>query len=290
MDQQSTESLPAEQSKPNAHCNLGQCMTTKSSPVNTLNSQSRQRRIALSTALLATSLTFILGVLFPSTVLADRFDSASYTIQFGNFNMTSGEKSSANYRVTDTVGQTGTGPYGAYGTSSYFVGGGFQYIYPLRDFEFSLSSVTINLGFLAAGTHSSLSHTITVTTRGASGYKIYAYADHRLRHSDGTSVIPHTTCDAGGCTTSSATTWTNQNISGFGYNMTGQDIPADFASAGYFRPFADKSLAQPMQVVMSSTDLAIDKQSTITYKAGVPGSQAAGTYSTVVNFVAVPAY
>lgn len=236
------------------------------------------------------------GILFLSTALqpqltqADRFDSANYTIQFGNFNITSGEKSSANYNVTDTVGQTGAGPYGGMGTNSYFIGGGFQYIYPLRDFEFSLSSLEIDLETLLPGAPVSKNHTMTVTTRGAGGYKVYAIADHSLRHSDGSTTIPATTCDAGTCTITTAQLWTNDNIPGFGYNMTGQDIPTDFSTAAYFRPFADASLSQAMQVVMSSANLAIDHVATVTYKAGVSGSQAAGRYSTTVKYVAVPAY
>lgn len=67
-------------------------MTSKSAFIKILNSRSRRRRIVLSTAFLAISLTMILGAVFPSTVLADRFDSASYSIQFGNFNITSVEQ------------------------------------------------------------------------------------------------------------------------------------------------------------------------------------------------------
>lgn len=230
------------------------------------------------------------ALLVPNEILADRFDSASYTIQFGNFNITSGEKSSASYNVTDTVGQTGAGIYGGFGTSGYTIGGGFQYIYPLRDFEFSLSSLSIDLGTLLPGAHSSQSHTMTVTTRGATGYKVYAIADHGLRHSDGSTIIPHTTCDAGTCTISNATVWTNQNVPGFGYNMTGQDIPADFVSSSYFRPFPDATLAQAMQVVMSSSDVVHDHQATVNYKAGAAGSQAAGTYTTAIKYIAVPSY
>jgi hypothetical protein len=226
----------------------------------------------------------------PGVTYADRFDSANYTIQFGNFNITSGEKSSVNYNVTDTVGQTGAGPYGSMGTSSYVIGGGFQYIYPLRDFEFSLSSLAIDLETLLPGAPSTKNHTMTVTTRGAGGYKVYALADHSLRHSDGTTTIPATTCDAGTCTISTAQLWTNVNIPGFGFNMSGTDIPADFSTTSFFRPFADKSLAQTMQIVMSSANLAIDHVATVTYKAGVSGSQAAGSYTTTVNYIAVPAY
>ncbi len=264
-------------------------------PCRMLKSPFRHHFLLRRTAILGATIGITLGCVLAMSAsapvaLAERFDSASYTIQFGNFNITSGEKSSATYTVTDTVGQTGAGPYGAIGSGSYFVGGGFQYIYPLRDFEFSLSSLSIDLGTLIPGVHANGSHTMTVTTRGASGYTVYAYADHGLRHQDGVTIIPHTTCDAGTCTTSTAALWSNQAIPGFGYNMTGQDIPTDFTTSSYFRPFADESLAQPMQVVMSSPDLALDNVATITYKAGIPGSQAAGSYSTVVNFVAVPAY
>lgn len=236
------------------------------------------------------SSVFINIAVSPGLTIADRFDSANYTIQFGNFNITSGEKSSVNYNVTDTVGQTGAGPYGGLGTSSYVIGGGFQYIYPLRDFEFSLSSLAIDMGTLLPGAPSTKNHTMTVTTRGAGGYVVYALADHSLRHSDGTTTIPATTCDAGTCTISTAQLWTNANIPGFGFNMTGQDIPADFSTSSYFRPFADKSLSQAMQSVMTSANLAIDHVATVTYKAGVSGSQAAGSYTTTVNYIAVPAY
>lgn len=243
-------------------------------------------QLCTTVAVLATTACLLL----PSLARAERFESDSYIIQFGNFNITSGEKTSTTYRVTDTVGQIAPGPYGAPGVSGWFVGGGFQYIYPLRDFEFSLSSLAINLGTLTPGAHSSQAHTMTVTTRGAGGYKVYAYAAHSLRHSNGTTVIPHTTCDAGTCTTSTAQPWTNQNIAGFGYNVSGQDVPVDFTDATYFRPFADQSQAQPMQVVMSSTELALDHQATVTYQAGIEGAQAAGNYSTTVHYVAVPAY
>ncbi len=248
------------------------------------------RLFQLAAALAAAGIVGVWQAWQPAICLADRFDSASYSIQFGNFNITAGEKESASYSVTDTVGQTGAGPYGSIGSGNYFVGGGFQYIYPLRDFEFSISSVTIDLGTLLTGSHSSRSHSLTVTTRGAGGYTVYARADHGLRRTGGSYIIPHTTCDAGDCTISHATAWTNQNVAGFGYTMTGQDIPTDFINATYFRPFADKSVSQAKQVVMGSTALALGHTATITYKAGISGTAEAGTYGTVVEFVAVPAY
>jgi hypothetical protein len=221
--------------------------------------------------------------------LAERLESDSYVIQFGNFNMTAGEKSSASYNVTDTVGQTGAGPYGEYGVSNYFIGGGFQYIYQIDEFYFQISKIFIDLGQLSSTVHNSDSHTLTVSTRNA-GYTVYAYEEHPLQHSSGLYTIPDTTCDSGTCDETTAALWQTQTIPGFGFNMTGQGVPLDFVNANYYRQFADNSNAEPMQVVMSSPNVAFKEQSTVTYKAGISGSQASGRYETAVVFVAVPSY
>ncbi len=249
-------------------------------------------RITRQTPLLLTvfGAGVLLSTLYARSVLAELMESSSYQIQFGNFNMTSGEKSSASYTVTDTVGQTGAGPYGQYGSSGYFLGSGFQYIYQVSIFEFQLSKTAIDLGMLEIGVHNTDSHTLTISTSSNNGYTIYAYEDHPLKLKGGSDTIPDTTCDAGTCLTSAAGIWTNQAIHGFGYNMTGDDIPADFTNSSYFRPFADRSLSQPMQVVMSSPIRVTNRVSTITYKAGVQASDTAGNYSTGVAFVAVPNY
>lgn len=245
-----------------------------------------------------TTITLLLSVSFSGFVpinslqkaLAESMSSDNFLIQFANFNVTSGEKSSTSYNVTDTVGQTGSGPYGQYGSSDYFVGGGFQYIYQINRFSFTLSKVAINLGELTQGVHNTDSHTITINTKGAGGYSVYAYEAHRLRHSNGTSNIPDTTCNAGTCTHTTAGVWNNQNIAGFGYNMSGNDIPAAFVDSTYFKSFADNEAAEAMQVVMSSANVAESRQSTMTYKAGISASQDSGSYETNIVFVAVPGY
>jgi hypothetical protein len=222
--------------------------------------------------------------------LAERLESDSYVIQFGNFNMTAGEKSSTNYNVTDTVGQTGAGPFGSYGGSSYFVGSGFQYIYQIDDFSFQISQVAVDLGTLTPNTHNTASHNLTITTRGAGGYNVYAYELHPLRHSNGSATIPDTTCNAGTCTQTTAGVWTTLTVTGFGYNMSGHDVPAAFVDSTYYKQFADNSLAEAMQVVMSSSNIASNRTATVTYKAGVSGIQAAGNYQTGVAYIAVPGY
>ncbi len=247
------------------------------------------KRYCLPIVFIISFLGVLVGArLYP--VYAENLQSSSYKIQFGNFNVTSGEKSSASYNVTDTVGQVEAGPYGQYGVSSYFVGGGFQYIYQIDKFSFRISKQNIDFGTLSPNIHITDSHTITITTPGSTGYKVYAYEAHRLQHTNGITYIPDTTCNAGTCTHTTAELWTTQTIPGFGYNMSGTHVPADFASTSYYRNFADVSLGEQMQTVMSSTSRANKESATVTYKLGVGGTQAAGDYSTYVVFVAVPGY
>lgn len=226
----------------------------------------------------------------PVLLQADELKSNSYWIQFGNLNVTSGEKSSASYGVTDTVGQIAPGQYGEYGNSTWFVGGGFQYIYQIDEFSFVISDLNMDLGLLTSGSHNSTSNTLTINTRGAGGYTVYAYEAHPLRHEDGVTDLPDTTCDNTLCDETNAEVWMNQSIPGFGFSMTGDDVPSDFVDGTYFRQFADSSSAESMQVVMSSSNIAASRQSTVTYKVGMPGDQQAGNYETYVVFVAVPGY
>lgn len=241
---------------------------------------------------LVISLALLCAFEIASGVKADELRSDSYVIQFGNFNVTSGKKSalSGNYTVTDTVGQVGNGPYGQYGSSGYFVGSGFQYIYQIDTFRFVISRTAIDLGILTPGVFATGSHTLTITTKGAGGYTIYAYELHPLRRNGGTEEIPDTLCDAGPCSETTAEVWVNPSHDGFGFNMTGDDIPVDFLGSTYFRQFANQETSEPMQVVMSSPNIADQRQSTVTYQAAALGSQAAGSYETAAVYVAVPGY
>lgn len=237
------------------------------------------------------SLAIFLLLLSARAAAADRMESDSYVVTFGNFNTSSGEQDDGDqYSVTSTVGQLAIGPYGEYGVSNYFVGSGFQYIYQINEFSFTITDVSVELGEIEPGTHSTASHDLIISTKGAGGYLVYAYETHPLRHSNGVEEIVDTPCDAGPCTISNAQPWTNQNIAGFGFNMSGDDVAGDFVDATYFRPFADISAPDDMQIVMSSANVADARTATVTYKAGVGNIQAAGNYQTEVRYVAVPGF
>ncbi|HCC84770.1 MAG TPA: hypothetical protein DEP87_03745 [Candidatus Pacebacteria bacterium] len=246
----------------------------------------------LGLAALAT-LTVVCGVglgylfLTAQSTQAERLESDSFVIQFGNFNTGGGLRTSSSYNLTDTTGQTAAG---AFTGLTQILGSGFQYIYTIDTFNFSISKLNIDLGSLAIGAHSTDSLVLTINTKGAGGYTVYAYELHPLRLADGLTTIADTTCDAGDCLFSIAKLWTNQSIPGFGFNAAGNSVSSDFISSSYFRPFADQSLSQAMQPVMQASDIATQEQATITYKAGILATQAAGEYQTGVVFVAVPGY
>jgi hypothetical protein len=246
-----------------------------------------RKKISTTKALLLASLIGGLLLFTAQPALAERLESGSYVIQFGNFNITSGEKNSTSYNVTDTVGQDAAGLFSG---SSYQVGSGFQYIYQIGRFSFQVSRVAVDLGTLIIGTHNTGSHNLVVSTRGGYGYIVYAFELNPLRRSDHSTFIPDTTCDAGTCSQTAAGVWTNQSIAGFGFNMTGHDIPGDFVNSTYFRQFANNEASEAMQTVMSSANEATNRTSTVTMKAGISSSQAAGDYQTGIVYVAVPGY
>ena len=233
----------------------------------------------------------ILSVYLVTPVLAERMESDSFVIQFGNFNMGSGEQSSTSYKLTDTMGQIAAGPYGEYGVSGYFVGSGFQYIYQIDYFSFEISKTNIDLGVLTPNAHNTDSHTLTITTR-SYGYTIYAYENGPLASLlDPNTYIPDTTCDDGSCDETQASVWTNPNVGGFGFNINGDHVASDFINSDYFRQFADRSHGETMQPVMSSENAVVNDEATVTYKAGLTsGAQATGGYATYVAYVAVPNY
>jgi len=228
----------------------------------------------------------ILFLFFASIVHAQTsLDSPNYKIRLGNFNMTSGTKSSANYNLTDTVGQLAAE---FFNNSGYHVKAGFQYLYTLYNFSFSLSSLAINFGSLTPNTFSTASHTLTITAPGQ-GYSVSAYATSQLTSSAG-STIADTTCDSGSCTETAANPWIISTNNGFGYNVSGNDVATDFIDSTYFRPFPDSSASEAPATIMTTASAGKNRVATINYKLSPSSTQAGGTYTTQIVFIATPVY
>ena len=227
--------------------------------------------------------------IFVKPVQALNMDSSSFSIKSGTINVQGGNKSSPSYKLADTVGQLAANQFSS---SGYIVKAGFQYIHSIIPFSFTISNTVINLGTLIPGvTNGSTAPTTLTVSFGAAGqYQVTAVEETKLKTFSGANTIADTTCDGGTCTVSSAQPWVLSNTTGFGYNMTGQDIPADFTDSTYYRPFPDRSLGGSPAVVMTSQNVGKNRQSTLNFKVNIPSTQASGTYSTIINFVATPTY
>ncbi|MFC1711689.1 hypothetical protein ACFLZ1_03835 [Patescibacteria group bacterium] len=222
-------------------------------------------------------------------VKAVNMSSDNYEIQMGNFNMASGSKSSTNYSMLDTIGQIAPGEYSEAG---FIVKAGFIYIKTLIPFSFSISDLSIDFGSLIADVPTTQTNTLTVSSGGGSGYQVTAYEDNPLQIPGTATQIPDTICNGGAetCDETAADVWTNISAYGFGFNMSGNDIPADFTDSTYFRQFADDSGAESPQIVMSSVNVGRNRQSTVTYKVNVSGIQTAGNYENAITFICTPGY
>lgn len=212
--------------------------------------------------------------------------SDSYQIDWPNLNMGAGLPSSSSYNLGVTTGQTAPGLYESTG---YKVRAGFQYIHSIIPFTFTIDKIAVDFGSLTVGVGSTDTIGLEVSCGSAGGYSVTAQENNPLT-STAQSTIPDTTCDpTDTCDESDAGTWTQSTTYGFGYSMSGTDVPSEF-SGGKYKRYADISQSEPPQVVMSGTNVGIGKTSTMTLKVNISGTQAAGVYENILTFIATPTY
>ena len=215
--------------------------------------------------------------------------SNQFRVKTGNINFGSGAPTSTNYNLGTTVGQLAANEFSS---SGYVVKAGFQYVHSIIPFTFSISDTSIDLGALTPQTASTATTDLGVSFGGAGQYQVTAVEVGPMSTQSGSETIPDTTCNGGAqtCSESSADVWDSTTAYGFGYNMSGDGVPADFTDSTYYRPFPDSTAAENPQVVMSSTNVTKSQTATVTFKANISNIQPAGSYSTVIKFVATPSY
>jgi hypothetical protein len=230
--------------------------------------------------------------LFAAPLLATQsMESDSYQIDWPNMNMGAGLPSSNNYGLGVTTGQTAPGLYEGFGVTGFKVRAGFQYIHSIIPFTFTLDKIAVDFGTLTVGVGTTDLIALEVSCGSAGGYSVTAHENNPLT-STAASTIADTTCDASDtCDESDAGTWTLSTTYGFGYSMSGTDVPSEF-SGGKYKQYADLSKPTPEtpQTVMTGTNVGRNKQATITLKINVSGLQAAGVYENVITFIATPTY
>jgi hypothetical protein len=230
------------------------------------------------------TLYFILN----TPVLAVPMDSSRFKIESANVEVAGGNKSSDSYKLSDTVGQLAAGQFSSTG---YVVKAGFQYIHSVVPFRFSISNTNINLGTLIPNTPSTASTNLTVYFNSVGQYQVTAIEEGPLKTQSG-NAIPDTVCNGGNntCSESLAKLWTSGSTYGFGYNLSGNDVPVDFIDNSYFRSFPDRTSGKLPTIVMGNTNVAKNRSSTITFKTNISSVQPAGSYQTIISFVATPSY
>lgn len=236
----------------------------------------------------------LLGLLAISShpVWAQTMRSQDYEIQMGNINMTSGTKSSDNFTVSDTVGQTASGLYESAGFS---LGAGFWYITSVIPFSFSISDLTIDFGVLTASSPQTLNNILTISAGGAGGYQIMAAENHPLQ-SASSNYIYDVLGDNSDISEEVAGVWNQSSTYGFGFMVSGDSAASDFSdplcSPNCYRQFADPtaSPSEDAQVIAESADVTDETQLTVTYKINISGTQEAGYYQNEITFIAIPRY
>lgn len=230
----------------------------------------------------------LLFILTSTSVFAVDMQSNQYRIQYGNMNIGGKDQTSASYGLSTTLGQTAAQQFTSDG---YVVKAGFQYIHSKIPFRFTISNINIALGTLTPNTFSTATTGLIVSFGAAGQYQVTAVEQGPLQTLSGNS-IPDTSCDGGAntCSETSAKTWTSTSAYGFGYNMSGTDIPADFTNGNFFRPFPDSTTSETPSVVMSDTNVGVGSSATVTFKVNVSSIQAAGSYQTIVRYTATPSF
>jgi len=232
-------------------------------------------------------LTAIYLLLYVGATNAQTMKNSNYRLEMGNLNSISGKPTGSNFKVSFTSGQTGANLFSG---TNYKVRAGFQYIYSIIPFRFSISNTFVDFGILSPTVSVLRTNQLTISNGSANGYQVLASQNHNLRVNARGTEIPATTCDSGTCNTTTSDVWTNSLTYGFGYrcdNITGTDCATGFASASNYKSFASSPSAV---AVMTGANVGRSKVTQITYKLNISNSQTAGLYTNIINYIAMPTY
>lgn len=241
-------------------------------------------------------LLIIFLFLTPKKILgaSPNLSSDNYRITWPNLNMAGGGSTSPDYQMTITGGQTSPGLYSSTG---YKIRSGFQYIHSIIPFSFSISNLALDFNELATNVLTNeKTLTLKVNSGSAGGYQVTVQENKALTSTAGT-TIADTDCDiTDSCDQNNVGTWLDNNTDGFGYTMTGKDVPTDF-SDGKYKRFANANnipTENPVKIMglTPAQDVVAekDKVATMSARINVNGLQAAGVYHNILTFTAIPTY
>lgn len=159
--------------------------------------------------------------------------------------------------------------------------------------EVDSATTTVNFGELGTDAFKVACQKLTCNTNAAGGYNLTSQEDDQMTY--GTTTIPDASCD-GSCPEGTFDTWATANGNpGFGHSC--EDIPGsnpclsgyDFSGGINYTQFASIADAETATTTMSVAS-ATSSSAYIHYKISVDSSQAAGTYSNTIVYIATPTY
>jgi hypothetical protein len=216
---------------------------------------------------------------------AEELSSQNYRIQGANLNMTSGNKTSTNFKLSDVVGQTAAGLFASKG---FIVEAGFLNGAAGSTFSFTVSPLSLDFGNLTPNTPVEKNIKIKISNGNSPGYTVRVSENQPLS-TTAQAEIPDTICDlpTNPCTQAGAAKWISTTIYGFGYKMNGRTIPVDFLKDGFFRPFPASRRNEQQALIMQSQAKKVKDDATMTVRVNVGPNQPVGQYRNVLTFTAL---
>lgn len=219
---------------------------------------------------------------------AQEMSSQNFKIEGGNFNMTSGNKSSQNFKLSDVVGQTVSSVFISKG---FIIQSGFANSAAGAPFAFSVSPALVDFGTLSPNIPVEKEVKISISNGNATGYNVKVSQNQPLTTSVA-AEIPDTVCDppSGGqqpCNKTAASVWTKNTSYGYGYKVSGKTVTSDLLKDNYYRPFAQTKKNEQAALILESHAKKVVDQATMTLRLAVGPNQPVGQYRNVISFTAM---
>ena len=228
---------------------------------------------------------YMLHATYAPTAHAQTMSNKDYIIKMQDFNTISGTTTNTNYKVKSTAGELS--PVVSEGVN-FKVRTRFENLPSALPFSISLSSDIIYYGVLSPTNPVIRTVDLEINSLSAYGYSVLAFENNALKNDK--AFIPDTTCDNGECSTENAAEWINTLTYGFGYrcdNVTGGDCDSSFVKINFYKHFPDIHNNDDPQSIMAGIG-SNNKETRISYKVNISGTQAQGIYSNIITYIAVP--
>ena len=202
-------------------------------------------------------------------------NSANYKVKTPTLDEAGPDKSSSNYKLGDSVGQTAQG----YADSAnYKLYAGFQYYGgALLTLSISCDS-SVAIPAVTPGAPQSANNSCTITTNSTSGYTLYTWENNDLtRTSPPTQTIAAASLGSYGV----PTPWSTGTTTGLGFSLSGSTIQAKWASGANFSSFETSSAAASTY----GSALSGGSASVVSpLKLDTAATQVTGTYSNEIYY------